>query len=288
MNPSDIQQKVAAVAAAIKTPIQLLPYRHTKVVHFVRHGEGYHNLVGDYENWDYVDAHLTPNGWKQTEALRKHIRHLPEPLDLQVVVISPLTRAIETAIGAFGGDAWHAGNAEPLMVAQDSIEAKRAAHAAVSSAGCARFLLHEGCREHLGCNPCDKRTDVSTLRKRYPGLDFSDLQDDEDTLWKTDVRETTEQLMTRAVEFVQWLMKRPERRMAVVTHSSFLYHLMANFGHQASQPVKEELHKWYHNCEMRSIILSDPTGASSNADPYHFEGSLPAAEKNLDIAKHAT
>lgn len=31
----------------------------------LRHGEGYHNLVGDYENWDYVDAHLTPNGWKQ-------------------------------------------------------------------------------------------------------------------------------------------------------------------------------------------------------------------------------
>ncbi len=36
-----------------------------QVVHFVRHGEGYHNLIGDYQNWDYMDAHLTPAGWEQ-------------------------------------------------------------------------------------------------------------------------------------------------------------------------------------------------------------------------------
>ena len=31
----------------------------------------------------------------------------------------------------------------------------------------------QGCREHLGCNPCDRRAPVSQLQQRYPALDFS-------------------------------------------------------------------------------------------------------------------
>ena len=60
----------------------------------------------------------------QAHSLREHIRQLPEDLQLQAIIISPLTRTLETAIGAFGGDAWKVGDAaEPLMVAQDTIEA---------------------------------------------------------------------------------------------------------------------------------------------------------------------
>lgn len=63
------------------------------------------------------------------------------------------------------------------------------------------------------------------------------LADDEDTLWTVDQRESTAALLARGVAFVQWLMARPESRLAVVTHSSFLFHLMANFGQQAAPPV---------------------------------------------------
>ena len=51
-------------------------------MHFIRHAEGFHNI-----GWEQnTDAHLTPRGWAQTAALRRHIRELSPPLDVQVHV----------------------------------------------------------------------------------------------------------------------------------------------------------------------------------------------------------
>lgn len=41
-----------------------------QIVHFIRHGEGYHNVAGrksteEYKKEDYADAHLTELGWTQ-------------------------------------------------------------------------------------------------------------------------------------------------------------------------------------------------------------------------------
>jgi hypothetical protein len=43
---------------------------------------------------------------------------------------------------------------------------------------------------------------------------------------------------------VAWLLARPERTLAVVTHSSFLFFLLSNYGHQAAASVQGELHRW--------------------------------------------
>ena len=51
-----------------------------QVVHFIRHGEGYHN-IGYEQN---LDAHLTLLGWHQAAALGEHIRRQQPPLDIQV------------------------------------------------------------------------------------------------------------------------------------------------------------------------------------------------------------
>ncbi len=50
-----------------------------QTVHFVRHGEGFHN-IGIVN----LDAHLTEVGWKQAEALNRHIAKLKPSLDIQV------------------------------------------------------------------------------------------------------------------------------------------------------------------------------------------------------------
>lgn len=50
-----------------------------QVVHFVRHGEGYHNIGVVNE-----DAHLTEAGWRQADALKKHIAGLTPSLDIEV------------------------------------------------------------------------------------------------------------------------------------------------------------------------------------------------------------
>ena len=48
-----------------------------QVVHFVRHGEGYHNVAGrksteEYKKEDYADAHLTELGWTQVSHRHQH------------------------------------------------------------------------------------------------------------------------------------------------------------------------------------------------------------------------
>ena len=67
----------------------------------------------------------------------------------QVVVASPLTRALETAAGAFGGGKWQ-GRGSVLMLEQSAIPGVRAAHSAVGAVAGLPFVAFEGCRERLG------------------------------------------------------------------------------------------------------------------------------------------
>ena len=80
------------------------------------------------------------------------------------------------------------------------------------------------------------------------------LQVDEgdDKLWDPEVREPGPEIKARGLKFTQWLMSRPEQRIAVVSHSSFLFFLSSNFGencgesalvsHQASDLLISERH----------------------------------------------
>lgn len=64
------------------------------------------------------------------------------------------------------------------------------------------------------------------------------VADGEDTLWTPAERESGPSVKRRGLEFVQWLVQRPEQRIAVVSHSSFLFFLFANFGRDCSEPTK--------------------------------------------------
>ena len=71
---------------------------------------------------------------------------------LQLVVSSPLTRALETAVGAFGGGKWQ-GRGSILMMDQTAIPGIRAGHDTVASVAGLPFIAFEGCRERLGPPP---------------------------------------------------------------------------------------------------------------------------------------
>lgn len=73
----------------------------TKTVYLIRHGEGFHNIGYDHN----LDAHLTPRGWAQTAALQQHLQALQPQLGIELVVVSPLRRTLETAAGVFGAKA---------------------------------------------------------------------------------------------------------------------------------------------------------------------------------------
>ena len=57
----------------------------------------------------------------QAHALQKHIAQLPEPMNVEAVIVSPLSRALQTAVGAFGGTSDEEGTAKPLMIKQAHI-----------------------------------------------------------------------------------------------------------------------------------------------------------------------
>ncbi len=54
--------------------------------------------------------------------------------------------------------------------------------------------------------------------------------------------------------------RRPESRIAVVSHCGFIFLTLSAFGHECAHSVQEEMHRGFDNCEMRSMIITDAAG----------------------------
>ena len=68
-------------------------------------------------------------------------------------------------------------------------------------------------------------------------------------------------------------MERPEREIAVVSHSGILWAALQNFGDgYLAAPVVGELHRWWENAEMRTVVLAEPDGVHNHQDELHFRG----------------
>mmetsp|Transcript_14863 Transcript_14863/g.19495 ORF Transcript_14863/g.19495 Transcript_14863/m.19495 type:complete len:314 (+) Transcript_14863:125-1066(+) len=215
----------------------------TKTVHFVRHAEGTHNeanhAYGDNTpviystegSWRFMDAHLTNKGIQQCVTARQSLLGDVKP---QLVVVSPFTRTLQTAHIMF----------------------------------CAKgypFLVHDLCRERSGKYTCDKRRTKSEIVNELSpmfdatndSIDFDSFAyaNEEDEDWEED-RESDESVTLRAIRMMQWLATRPEKEIAVVTHSSWLKHLFKAFGHRVEDKDKRTLHRLSGNAEIRSITLA--------------------------------
>lgn len=195
----------------------------------------------------YTDAQLTNAGRNQCYALRGKIdrNQLVTPLDrlhVDLVVVSPLRRCLETADIIFGPGRT---KDRPDLLP---------------------FLVHDLCRERHGEFYCDKRRSLSENREdeRWSDWDW-DTQEktwpsgtmefrDEDEAWHPE-RETEEMVLKRAMKFLQWLSARPEKEVVVVTHSSFLKNLFKVFGGESSKDDQDVLRAVPANCELRTVVL---------------------------------
>lgn len=251
------------------TTFSLFLAERTTLVHFVRHAEGIHNegasacWLGCSAMWaanhragdntptlwstpgaeQFIDAKLTPKGEQQCVAVRQQLHDEREQRGIaakriELVVVSPMTRALQTAQIVFG--AADCGDAPP-------------------------FVAHDGCRERWGLYTCDRRRPISALRQQFPTcIDFDSFCPvDEDEVW-TQERETDEHCAARGIAFLEWLAKRPERELAVVTHSSFLRHMFDQFGAGHSEEDAKELKRLAGNAELRSVMLCSHTNLAVN------------------------
>lgn len=215
----------------------------TKIVHFQRHGQGYHNLLGEVLR----EAGLTPSVDSKDPAINPWLR--PEIVDSpltetgkdecrqqcakasllspKLVVVSPLLRAIQTAQISFQHVYDHSN---------------------------IPWIAHEGCREELGVLVCNKRRPLSHIQADYPNIQFVGDMDEDDTLWHPTQRESNISKSNRIYDFlVNFLAQRPESEIAVVGHSATLFH-MCNAVVDCGDDL--DLSSWFLTSEIRSMKLT--------------------------------
>lgn len=174
----------------------------------IRHGESTFNAADPVAGADPMlfDAPLTDRGHAQVEAARLTMRTRP----VEAVIASPLTRALQTALGIFGDHPSH-----PLIA------------------------VEMGHRERLESS-CDKGRPPALLAAEFPTLSLGHLPE---TWWHDDGEpddrglrvEPLDVMLKRMADFVEALKARPERHLAVVGHGTFFYHLTG---------------RWLDNCEI--------------------------------------
>lgn len=192
----------------------------TKIVHFQRHGQGYHNLLGDilrdvgvrpninsndtavnpWRRSEIIDSPLTELGKQQCERQQK----VASKLAPQVMIVSPLLRAVQTA---------------KLSFANYTID--RAGSSDIP------WIAHEGCREDLGWYLCNKRRNLSEIKNDFPELQFLPSEITEhDEIFDHDNFESETSKSNRIYDFLAtFISRREEQNIAVVTHSSWLFHM---------------------------------------------------------------
>ncbi|XP_022136334.1 phosphoglycerate mutase-like protein 1 isoform X2 [Momordica charantia] len=245
----------------------------------VRHAQGFHNLNESLEfllSEEFFDARLTPLGWEQVDTLRKHVQSRGISKKIELVITSPMSRTIETAVGTFGGEEPSDDLNVPLLMVENAGDNNRPA---ISSLNCPPFLAIEDCREVIGVFPNCRRRSISEYRPLYPGIDFSMIEHDEDVLWKRDILETPDEMASRGLKFLKWLLTLNEKEIAVVSHSGFLFESMREFGNDCDVFIQSEIREHFANAELRSIILIDRSRIGSDSS-NNFPGGIP---RGLDL-----
>jgi broad specificity phosphatase PhoE len=234
---------------------------NVKIVHFVRHGQGFHNLMADvyrssgrtwtsnvksddnpYTMPELVDAPLTEKGRQQAIELQPIAQSMtPQP---QLVVLSPNCRALHTGCLVFehlSSPLHNNNNGRPSVP----------------------FIAHEMVREEHGVHVCDQRRSGKRQALEFPHVDFSLLSTDEDTLWRPDHRETKIEVADRVYEFLVWLSTRPEQHVGVASHSAWLLTLFNACMDCQNDP---KLLDWFQTGELRSVVLEFTTTSAVDGE----------------------
>jgi broad specificity phosphatase PhoE len=172
-----------------------------KQIYCIRHGESVHNVnykkngVSAFTDPNCVDSELTNFGQEQSILLS---RNWTCKYNIELILVSPLTRTLDTCMNIFGD------TDIPI------------------------FCI-EGLREYpCGSHTCNKRKDISFLSTKYSRIQFINFNDNKDVYWNPNEEETISSLNNRILKVKEFISKRPENNIAIVGHNSFLSKMIYN------------------------------------------------------------
>ena len=241
----------------------------TKIIHFQRHGQGTHNQL--YKEWtektgkvldlsetdpnknplllpDIIDAPLTPKGKDQCLQQQSTASQYE---DIELIICSPLVRALETAHITFQSHLPRDNNNN-------------------NNNNIPKWIAYDGIREELGTLMCNKRQPLSQTELQFPHVDYTLLRPfgDEDVVWEEHTRrtfdtetglaqrETIEDMSHRAYNFlVDFVHDRPEKEMAVVGHSAWLLAMTGAVLDIESEMERTDVNTMFGQAEIRSLEL---------------------------------
>lgn len=231
----------------------------TKQLYILRHGQATHNPRAEsarakgcsheeFLDWmrqdDSLDSELTALGRSQAKAVFESLSKTKnnDGKKIQLVVSSPLSRAIQTADGAVPD-------------------------------GVPQRICVEQFREINGWLLNAQRRTKTDLKARFPSWDLNTaMATEEDVLWTPEL-ETHADCAERGYQGLTWILDRPEDSIFLVCHGGILRFTMNDHdlvkvvdGRSKTVEQQEEVTARFGNCELRrySIAWESSTGNDSS------------------------
>ncbi|CCJ31231.1 unnamed protein product [Pneumocystis jirovecii] len=170
-----------------------------KEIYIIRHAQAAHNKS---KNYDLKDPELTEFGKDQAKLLLLHYDHLKE---LDLIISSPMRRAIETVLIGFDG----------FLSLKNSIN--------IHHKSIPLIILPE--LQEISDRNCDTCSPLEDLQSQFPYLDFSLCVGN----WhlKTGFFSYDPIMIEKRASWVRdWVSNRHERKIMLVSHMGFIKYLV--------------------------------------------------------------
>ncbi|KAL1840790.1 hypothetical protein VTJ49DRAFT_7745 [Mycothermus thermophilus] len=185
----------------------------------IRHAQAHHNVDRKYHSMP--DPELTETGIQECLELREHLKAtLPADRKIELIVVSPMRRTIQTCLTALD---WLIEAGVPVIPD-------------------ARW-------QETQAKPCDTGSPVSVLTTEFPTIDFSSLDPvypDKTSPAGAAYRWSKPAILARGQSALADLYQRSEDVIAVVSHSGFMRTAVAG--------------RWFQNADYRIFDFEDRTG----------------------------
>merc|ERR1712038_182571 len=236
----------------------------TKRIHFIRHGEGFHNVAErewrgrpDFipgtrpykldtdPDYHYIDALLTTKGEKQATALQDYVVLNCQPVSL--LVLSPMRRATQTGLLAL------------TKLIQEEMEKKDSG---------LKIIAKEEAHERSFPHTCDKRLDLKDLKTYFyekeslkygdmltnAGLeiDYSEILSESDPYWSNGLeKEELLSVAKRGCKLMKWIYETNDNEVAIAAHSALLKTIF-----EIVVTNKSQTDTWFANGEIKSCDVT--------------------------------